>query len=145
MTQSSPSEQTIAAVCDRNGPDAARMEAFLESVLESQSRPARWYALRDLDDVDREACAGRVPEVVFVRWEALLEGIWNGEVTFNRWLQAGARVHFVESPGSSSEACLATVSDAWMMHKRVRQRCQVISGIVLSIIAIASAFLLIQG
>ncbi len=140
MTQISQATKAVAAVCDRDGPDAPRMEAYLRN----HGLEARWHALRDLDDVDREVCAGRAATVVFVHWQGLLEGIWNGEVSFDRWLELRAELRFVESPGESATDYLASVSRAWSAHKRARRRRQMVSGVVLSLIALISAFLVVQ-
>lgn len=140
MKHTTSDSPAIAAVCDKHGPDAASMEAYLNA----HAPAARWVAPRDLDDVDRDVIAGRVQTVVFVRWQALLEGIWNGEVTFTRWQEMTAQVRFVESPGTDGQAQLATISQAWTQHKRARRRSQAISGLILSVIAIASAFVLIH-
>lgn len=131
---------TVAAVCDKHGPDAARMEAHLRATGE----PARWYALRDLDDVDREVRAGHTQRVVFIRWQDLLAGLWNGEMSLDAWLSAHATVGFVESSGDNAD-CLTAIAQAWSLHKRARRRRQAVSGIILSIIALICAFIVVQG
>lgn len=132
----------VAAVCDKKGPDAARMAAFLEAQGMSATR---WYAIRDLDDVDADATAGRLGTVVFVSWQDLLEGIWTGEVNYGRWLAAGAKVRFVDSPRDDAAACLATLSQAWDRYDQKRRKRNAIAGLVMSFIVIAAAFILIQS
>ncbi|MBI4578569.1 MAG: hypothetical protein HY718_02640 [Planctomycetes bacterium] len=139
-TTTSKATEPAVAVCDRRGPDAARMEAFLRS----RGTSARWMALRDLDDVDGEVIAGRTRHVVFVSWRDLLEGIWYGEVAYGRWLAAGTRVDFVDSPGNDASECLATVSRAWDGYQRTRRRRQCVAGLVLSVIAVIAAFVVVR-
>lgn len=140
MTEPTRASHSVAAVCDKHSPDAARMDAYLRE----QGLSARWYALRDLDDVDREVCAGRTQQVVFLNWSDLLQGMWNREVSFDQWLKMQAEVRFVEAPGDTSAACLAAVSEAWSAHKRARRRRQAISGLILSLVAVAAAFAIVQ-
>jgi hypothetical protein len=130
----------IAAVCDRKGPDAPRMEAHLQSI----GAAARWYALRDLDDLDVDVCAGRLGRVVFMSASDLLEGIWSGEITYSRWLAAGVTAEFVDSPGTDAAACLATVSQTWDAYGRRQKRRHTAAGLILSVIAIAAAFAVSQ-
>jgi hypothetical protein len=140
MPQAQDQSPPAGVVCDRQGPDAPLVEAYLRA----KGLSAQWYALHDLDDADRDVIAGRLGTVVFVRWQNLLEGIWNGEVSFDRWVKSGVDLRFVESPGENGSACLETVSRAWAAQKRARRRRQTVSGIILSIIAIAAAFITIQ-
>ena len=90
----SADEKTVAAVCDKRGPDAARMEAHLKS----EAITAKWYALRDLADLDRDVREGRVGGVVFVRAADLLEGIFNNEIKYSDWVTASVPVSFLDSP-----------------------------------------------
>lgn len=130
----------VGVVCDRHGAEAARTESYLDEAGLS----ARWYALRDLDEADRDVIAGRLETVIFVRWRDLLEGIWNGEVSFDRWQERRVDLRFVESPGEGERACLDAVARAWFRYQRARRRRQIASGVILSLVAIAAAFLAIQ-
>ncbi len=140
MKENAQSSQQIGVVCDRHGPEASRVEAYLDTVGLS----GRWYALNDLDDADRDVVRGRLDTVVFVRWQDLLEGIWNGEVSFDRWQERRVDLRFVESPGDDDRARLETVTRAWLRHKRAGRRRQIVSGIILSLVAIAAAFVTVQ-
>lgn len=135
----SDSAGTVAAVCDRKGPRATEMQAYLAA----RGLTARWHAPRDLDDVDTAVGAGRLGHVVFLGWSDLLDGIWSGEVTYANWLSAGVKVDFVDAPADTRDACLAAVSQAWDRYRRTQRRRHTIAGLVLSIIAIAVAFAII--
>jgi len=130
----------LVVVCDRSDDDALKMREYLCSC----GMEARWYALRDLDEVDREVREGRVQRAMFSRWRDLLESIWNGEVNYDRWLSAGVGVEFIESPGESAAACLALVSRCWNDYARTRRRRNAIAGAILSLIALLAAFVVIS-
>lgn len=140
MTQTAEPVPTIGVICDRGSPDASRMEAFLGT----QGLSGRWYARHDLDDADRDVIAGRLHTVVFLRWQDLLEGIFNGEVSFGRWQDTKVDLRFVEPAGTDDLARLAAVSQAWTAHQRQRRRRRTVSGIILSLIALAAAFITVQ-
>ena len=112
----------------------------MSAFLQAQGLNARWFASRDLDDVDAEASAGRATTVVLICWQQLLDGIWNGEVDYPRWLAAGTQVLFVDSPGDDAAACLATLSQAWDRYRATQRRRSAAAGLVLSIIVILAAF-----
>ena len=127
----------VAVVCHREGDRAAAMEAHLRS----ENLPdAEWFAPLDVDDVDEAVCAGRVGRVVFTNLSGLLDAIWDEEVQFDRWLSAGAAVSFVDSPEAESTA--AVVFESWRKWSRRHRRRQVVAGIILGAIALATAFLL---
>ncbi|HOA72663.1 MAG TPA: hypothetical protein PL151_16610 [Phycisphaerae bacterium] len=138
MSDNAKQSPTVAAVCDPSGPHAARMAEYLQA----RGEPARWYAPRDLDDVDREVSAGRLRTAVFVNWRDLLEGIWHGEVTFSRWRAMRIDVQFLDSPGDDAGAQLEVVAQAWADYQQSRRRRRAISGLILSLIAVAAAFVL---
>lgn len=140
MTQTAEPASTIGVICDRGSPDASRMEAFLRA----QSLSGHWYARHDLDDADRDVIAGRLHTVVFLRWQDLLEGIFNGEVSFGRWRDIKVDLRFVEPAGTDDLARLAAVSQAWTAHQRQCRRRRTVSGILLSLIALAAAFITVR-
>ena len=137
----SAGEKVIAAVCDKRGPDAARMEAYLKC----KAITAKWYALRDLADLDRDVREGRVGGVVFVRAADLLEGIFNNEIKYSDWVTASVPVSFFESVDGDTARCMANVGEAWDRHQVARRRRQTVAGIILGIIAIAAAFVVVRG
>ena len=131
--------ETVAVVCDRRGRNTTIMEAFLQARSLAQ---ARWYAPPDLDDVDRAVRRGDVRRVVFGDLNGLLEGIWNGELEFEQWSAVGTQLEFVEPPGQTAPAHVRTVFASWQRWSRRRRRRQLVAGVVLSVVALAAAFVL---
>ena len=129
----------VVAVGDQDGKDAAVMEAFLRA---QGATEAPWYLPSDLNDVDRAVCEGRVRRVVFDSLSTLLEGVWNGDIEFSRWLATGTQVDFAEPPGQSTCAHVQAVFESWEQWQRRRRRRQVTAGVILSVVALVAAFVL---
>lgn len=131
--------EDVVAVGDRDGKDAAVMEAFLQA---QGATEAPWYRPGDLDDVDRAVREGRVRRVVFDNLSTLLEGVWNGDIGFRMWLAKGTQVDFAEPPGQTTSAHVRAVFESWEQWHRRRRRRQVVAGVILSLVALVAAFLL---
>jgi hypothetical protein len=130
----------VAVVYDKRGPDTTGMEAYLKT----QAVAAHRYALRDLDGLNCDVCAGRVNRVIFVRVQDFLEGIFNDEIKYARWQAAEVQVDFVESPEPDASAHLAALGRAWEKHCRARRRRQTVAGLILGTIAVAAAYVVVQ-
>lgn len=138
MNTQTQSEHTVV-VCEHDSKDTAAMETYLRA---RQLTEARWYPRRDLDEVDRAIRSGDVQQVVFPKVSDLLDGFWTGEIAFDQWLAAGAKVEFVESPGQNISADIKTIFASWEQWRRPHRRRQIVAGIILSIVALAAAFAL---
>lgn len=137
-TQTQP--ETMAVVCDRHGDDAAAVAAFLQA---RDAATARWYAPRNLDEVDKAVRAGGVRQVVFARLDDVLEGMWDEEIMLEHWLAAGVRIELVESPEPTAHAQVQVVFESWHRWRRRHRRRQLVAGVTLSIVAMAAAFVLL--
>lgn len=102
----------------------------------------RWYAPRDLDDVDRAARDGSVSRVVFAQPDVLLTALWSGELAIEEWPADTARVDVLHSAGTVPAAFIADLAASWARHRRVQRRRQAIAGVILSAVALAAAFVL---
>jgi hypothetical protein len=127
-------------VGERRSEAAPQVEAYL---AERGWSDARRFGRRDVDDVDREACAGRIRRVVFERTHDLLDAIWSEDISYGKWLDVGVAVHLVDATVSGEDVALAALWRSWTAWRRRRQRRQVVAGAVLSVIAIVAVFLLI--
>lgn len=124
----------IAVVCDRSGADAATMAAYLQV---QGLAGAAWLSPQDADEA---VCEGRAGRVVFPDLTALLEAIWDKEISFDRWLSAGTVVSFVEPLPTT--ATPTVVYESWRQWERRHRRRQVTAGAILSAVAVVAAFLL---
>ena len=138
MSISSNSE-TVAVVCDKRGRGAPAMQAWLDA---HDVAAGSWFDPLDLDDLDQAVREGRFQRVVFTDLAALLDGIWDGEITFDRWLAAGVGLDFVELPDAASESTVKTVFESWQRWNRRHRRRRVVAGVVISVIVLVIAFLL---
>ena len=116
------------------------MKTFLEARGLTRTT---WHAPRDLDDVDQDVRAGRLAHVVFVRPDDLLDGIFHGEVDFDRWRATGTRVEFALAPDSTTDQTIEPAWRSWQQWRRRHRRRQIIGGTILSAVAIAAAFILV--
>jgi hypothetical protein len=148
-----PASRTgTAVICERHGADAAAAQAFVDA---RGHRDVRWFAPRDLNDVEDAIEAGRIACVVFVRFEDFLTALWDEELAFERWLSAGVRVGFVHPPDvapagvvhadnealDDADTALAAAVDAnWRRWRRARRRRTIVAGLILSALALAAAF-----
>jgi len=139
MTHQTTDPETVALVRDVRGDEARR----IGERLRAEGRSVQWHVLRDVDLVDRDVREGRVREIIVGHCSILLEGIWNGAVSFGEWRRAGVRLEFLESPGEDTATVLATVADAWVRYSQDRRRRQLIAGLLLSLIAALAAFVIV--
>ena len=131
--------ETVAVVCDERGSSAPTMRAWLDA---HDVVAEHWFDPLDLDDLDQAVREGRFQRVVFKDLAALLDGIWDGEITFENWLRAGVRLEFVESPDGASESTINAVFASWQRWNRRHRRRQVVAGVVISAIVLVTAFVL---
>ena len=131
---------TMAVVCDRHGNDATAVAAFLQA---RDAATARWYAPRELDEVDKAVRAGRVRQVVFARLDDVLEGMWDEDISLEHWLAAGVRIELVESPEPAAHTHVQVVFESWQRWRHRHRRRRLVAGVVLSIVAMAAAFVLL--
>jgi hypothetical protein len=133
---------SIVVACDRDGPAAEQVRALL------QARGAEldtWYALRDLDELDQAVRAGLVTNVLFARPEDLLNGVWNEDLALDDWVSHGVHVEFATAPptAGSELTCAAWIAASWHGWNQRRRRRQRVAGVILSAIALVSAFTLV--
>lgn len=140
MKKEQPEATNVATVCDKDSPDAALMEAYMREHGVTAVR----YTLRDLDRLNGDVNEGRIKRVIFVRAEDLLEGIFNDEIRYGRWLTTGTQVELVEPAGTDTAACLAATARAWERHCVKHRRRQVVAGLILGTIAVAAAFIVVR-
>lgn len=135
--------ENVAVVSDPLGADAPEMKAYLQA---QGIAGAGWYAPRDLNDLDEAVCKGRVRRVVFPHWADLLIAIWNEEIAYETWLAAaGVQVDFGVSPGPAPQAYAQALSQSWADWRRLQRRRQAVAGVLLSAIALVTAFVLVWG
>jgi len=128
---------SVAVVCDPSGPDAADVHGYLQARNLTQ---AAWFAPRDVDEVEKGLRSGRVRRVVFPRLADFLEPLWDEALHVEFWQASGVMVDFVEPGGAST---VAAIVDRWEKTRRRRRRRQVVAGLILSIAAMAAAFVII--
>jgi len=131
---------TIAVLCANQGTTAQSVRAYLDSRNLTQTR---WYDPLDLDDLDEAVREGRIHRVVFPELSTLLTGIWNGRITFERWLSGDVRLDFVSTPAAGPEALARLIFESWQGWQRRHRRRQAIAGAILSAIIVMVVFLYI--
>ena len=137
-----PQDSTIgvAVVCNRSDESAAAVETYLHA---TGSGPARWFAPRDVDEVDAALRSGAVRRIIFPRLANFLEALWNEPLTLDVWLAPDTRVELAETAGPDDPARLRALVAAWQQTSRRQRRARAIAGFVLSVVALAAAFVLL--
>lgn len=130
----------VAVVCDNRGGAADDLRDYLQAAGLSE---ARWYAPRDVDELDAAVRAGAVRQVVFPALADLLEPIWNREIDFEAWLAAGTAIRFAHPPANDPAAYAGALHASWQRWERARRRRQTVAAVVLSLLALAAAFVLV--
>lgn len=134
------SEKNVAVLCDKQGITAQPMQAYLES---QNITTAQWYEPLELDNLDAAVCQGRVGRVIIPELSNLLNGIWSGRITFDRWLSAEVCLEFMNPPDTDPAAVTRVIFESWQTWRH-RQRCrQAIAGVILSMIIIVTVFLFV--
>ncbi len=131
--------QTVV-VCEKDGDCADLVRRYLE---ERHFGEVRWYAPRDLNDVDRQVCAGAAQRVVFGQPSDFLEGVWNGVLDFDCWQAAGADILFADETTRDDAAWLTAIAGSWKRYRQRTRNARMIAGLVLSVVAVAAAFVVI--
>ncbi|MFO0973328.1 MAG: hypothetical protein U1A27_07815 [Phycisphaerae bacterium] len=110
----------------------------------SASRAAadeRLFRADEMDDLDQAVRAGTVRRVALPDLEVMLGAIWDGDVAWAEWRRRGVEL---ELPGTSADGAAATldsVAAAWRTWSAARRRWNTIAGVLLSLVALAAAFL----
>ena len=141
MNAQDPTEG-VAVVCNRSDETAATIERYLQA---TRSGAARWFAPRDVDEVDAALRAGTVRRIIFPHLSAFLEALWNEPLTLDVWLTPETRVELAESSGPDDPARLRALVAAWQQTSRRQRRARAIAGLVLSVVALAAAFTLLAA
>jgi hypothetical protein len=102
-----------------------------------------WYSVRDLDEVDRAVREGRLRRVVFDSMDQLLAGLWSGEIDAEAWVSAGVQVELRATAVHDQCALLRALLASWSVNARRSRRRRVVAGVILSVIAVAAAFVLV--
>ena len=130
----------VAVVCEKDGEQAAAMQAYLQS---EDLTDSRWYRPPDVDDVDEAVRAGRIGHVVFCDLTGLLDAIWDEDIQFDEWLSAGVAVSFADSAGAASDsATAAAVYESWRKWQRRQKHRRLVAGAILSVIVLVAGFAL---
>lgn len=108
--------------------------------------PVRWFAPRDLDDVDRGIKSGEIG-CVRVQIDDLLRAMWDERVDLAAWRAAGVEIELRSCDGSPAgpgqAGALETVQSLWMEWNAGRKRRAAIAGLAFCIIAAGAAFALV--
>lgn len=132
--------QGAAIVCDRNGAGAAIVGEYLRTQGVADTE---WHLPRDVDEVDKALCAGRIQRVIFPALDDFLAALWDEPLTLDRWLAPEMRVEFAQPSGPSDAARAATLMASWQRYQALRRRTRAVAGLVLSAAAIAAAFVVL--
>lgn len=125
-----------AIVCDVAAPTAAAVRDYAAA---QGLAGARWYAARDVDDVDRAVQSGMVRRVIFPDLDSFLVALWDERIDAAAWRAARVQLDFIATPGTPAATLDATCA-AWQAWRQGQRRRQARSGIVLSVFALAAAF-----
>ncbi|MBN2445261.1 MAG: hypothetical protein JXO22_00930 [Phycisphaerae bacterium] len=131
-------QQTVAVIGNRSAGESAVRE-FLAA---HRIRDVRWYDPHDLDDVERAIQDGEIRRVIIPTWSVMLDGVWGGLIDVEAWFDADVQIDFVEAP-TDRDAQLVALAASWRRHRQQRRRRQIIAGAILSVIALAAAFIII--
>ena len=109
----------------------------------------RRVRLRDRDHLDEYVAAGA--RCIRFRCRAdLLESLWRDEIDVAAWLRAGVCVEFLaegQAAATSERDDAAWISEivaSWAAHRRRQRRARTIAGVILSIVALAAAYLALR-
>lgn len=130
----------VAVVCDPHHPAADAVRGY---VAARGLAAARWYPLRDIDDVERAILASRVRRVVFASPQDLLTAAWNRTINPTHWSPPGVQIDFADSPPAAANLDVRDALACWQLWDRARRRRQAIAGVILSVVVLAAAFLLL--
>ncbi len=129
----------VAVVCDRHGGDAAAVQTYLQQ----QQLQAEWYEPGDSDDLDRAVREGRLRRVIFARLDHFLTALWSRSLTAQAWLTVSPQMDFACGVPAEDRAWAAAILRSWVRWQRGHRRRQTVSGLILSAIALAAAFILL--
>jgi hypothetical protein len=129
--------EQVAVVCERGGDDAAQVERHLQAM---GLPDAKWYAPRDIADLDQAVRAGQVGRVVFPTAADFLNALWSGSLSVAAWRTRGAQVGIAASAEGWTAAHLAKLVECWDQAQQRQRRARAVAGLLLSALAIAAAF-----
>lgn len=130
----------IAVLCDRADPRTSDVEA---RIANHPREAVKWYAPRDADDVDRLVQTGQIDEVIVPDLALLLVAEWDNEIDAAAWYRAGITLTLIEPPPTDALSQSAHHSRTWRAWRRRQRRLRYVGGTILSLIAIAAAFVLL--
>jgi hypothetical protein len=142
----------VFVLCDRESPAAGGVRAYLAAC---GPQDARWFDVRDVNDLERAAGLVAGPIVVVTSFEDLAALLWDGALDRHFWQSPRVRVEFVPTLTTCVAPAGAATSDnsataafralilAWEVHRLGRRRERTVAGVCLSAVAIAAAFVLV--
>ncbi len=136
-------EMQVAVVCEPGSPDAAAIQTDLQAASVAD---VAWFAPRDADDLDEQVRAGRVQRVIFARADDFLTALWDRQIDAAAWTEGRVTISFANNPDAPTDltpAAAKAVAVAWRRWTSVNRRRRIVAGIVLTLIAILTAFALL--
>ena len=133
-----PNTGALAVVGTADGPATEPLRAYIAA---HPATDVKWFAPRDLNDLEDAIEAGRFGRVLFAEPADFLEAVWSGDIKLQEWRIAGVRLEF-----AAPEHVGLPVDPIWRLAERFehwragRRRAKLVSCRVLSAIAIAAAF-----
>jgi len=131
----------VAVVCDPAGPVADAVRAYL---ARHEIDAARWFAPGDVDDLVRALRGGGTWRTIWPNAATWLEALWDGRGPAACWVHSAVTVEFVEDGTMMTPAAVPALAEAWSAWRRRQRRRQAVAGVLLSLLALAAAFLLLM-
>jgi hypothetical protein len=135
-----PAATSVALVCNPQSERAPQVEQYLRTHdLGAVTR----YAFRDVDHLEQAVRAGTVQRIVFPETADFLGLLWDDLLTPGTWQAPGLCIEFARAEDALTPAQIADVLTAWEAWHRARRRRRAIAGLILSVLAIAAAWILL--
>jgi hypothetical protein len=132
----SPAQQSsVFVVAVRNAAGDAAVQRWLASHGPAE---VRWFAPRDVDEVERALVATPGATVLFGSADELLDAAWDGRLHPDAWRHVPFA--FADDASPLAPDAARAVLERWTAWRRRAQRRRNVAGLVLSLIAVASAF-----
>ncbi len=137
-SQAAVSSAAIIVICDPDGPAAAAVHDYLRA---NGLTAARWVTPRDIDEAEADLRRDSTVYVVVPRLEDLLIPLWSDRLDTSTWRAATNRITIIAAPEAAGS--LPQLFDSWHIWRQRQRRSRAIAGLVLSLLAVAVAFMLL--
>ncbi len=135
------SQRAVLVLSERTGPPADAVRALLAELNVAVDQE-QWFVPRDADDLARQISTQHDALVICSDAGVYMHAVWEQRIDALAWQHTGVDVRFAEVPQDAGLAIreLAAHLGNWQQQRR---RGRTLAGLMLSVLAIALAFVLL--